>query len=125
MTLRMMLVMIVMSIVTSACSLTPSTPSQDAPMESVLPPILVEIQNDTLVANPPASMNVGEVFVFAGESAGWTITTTTPELVDVSQGGDQGSFTTNPGFTATAKGSAVITATSPAGAVITVNIVIK
>lgn len=126
----MLFVMIVLSVVVVACSSAPATndtadTNQDAAMTSALPPILVEIQNDTLAANPPSTMKIGEAFVFAGESAGWRIGTTTPDLVEVSQGGNQGTFETNPGFIATAAGNAVVTATGPSGAVITVNITIE
>ncbi len=130
MKLPTLLVVLLLGLVVSACSLSPTTnesapTDQEAPLTSALPPILVEIQNDTLSENPPSRMKVGEAFVFAGESAGWRIETSTPDLVAVSQGGDQGTFTTNPGFLATAAGNAVVTATGPSGAVITVNIAIE
>lgn len=130
MKLRILLVGVLMGLVISACSTAPATndaettePNSSA--ASALPPILVEIQGDELAATPPATMKVGEAFVFAGESAGWRIGTTTPDLVQVSQGGDQETFTTNPGFVATATGNAVVTATGPSGATITVNITIE
>jgi hypothetical protein len=130
MKLHILVVGLLLGIVMSACSLTPATntsesPAQNQAVASALPPILVEIQGDELAATPPATMKVGEAFVFAGESAGWRIGTTTPDLVQVSQGGDQGTFTTNPGFIATAAGAAVVTATGPSGATITVNITIE
>lgn len=130
MKLRMILASLVIGLVVSACSQAPATnttepTTPDQATTSALPPILVEIQGDELVENPPATMKVGEAFVFAGESAGWRIGTTTPDLVQVSQGGDQGTFTTNPGFIATATGAAVVTATGPSGATITVNITIE
>ena len=130
MKLYILLVGLILGISISACGLLPATntpESTDATQVGVsaLPPILVEIQGDELAATPPATMKVGETFVFAGESAGWRIGTTTPDLVQVSQGGDQGTFATNPGFVATAAGAAVVTATGPSGATITVNITIE
>jgi hypothetical protein len=130
MKLHILLVGLILGISISACGLLPATNTtestdQTGAAASALPPILVEIQGDELVATPPATMKVGEAFVFAGESAGWRIGTTTPDLVQVSQGGDQGTFTTNPGFIATAAGAAVVTATGPSGATITVNITIE
>jgi hypothetical protein len=130
MKLRILLVGLMLGLFVSACSLTPAennteSTEQNQAVTSALPPILVEIKGDELAAQPPATMKVGEAFVFAGESAGWRIGTTTPELVQVSQGGDQETFTTNPGFIATAAGAAVVTATGPSGATITVNITIE
>lgn len=132
MKMRILLVTLVAGLVVSACSVWPAANESDAapaeqtqPAASALPPILVEIQNDELTSDPPATMKIGEVFVFAGESAGWRIGTTTPNLVQVSQGGDQGTFTTNPGFIALAPGNAVVTANGPSGATITVNITIE
>ncbi|MFZ9859030.1 MAG: hypothetical protein ACO3F2_11940 [Roseiflexaceae bacterium] len=129
MTLRMLLVYLLLGLLVTACSLTPASTdtksTEQNQVTSALPPILVEIQDDALTTPPPSTMKVGEAFVFAGESAGWRIGTTTPTLVQVSQGGDQETFITNPGFIATAAGAAVITATGPSGAVITVTITIE
>jgi len=132
MKLRILLATLVAGLVVSACSIWPAANEGDAapaeqtqPSTNALPPILVEIQNDALTSEPPATMKVGEAFVFAGESAGWRIGTTTPDLVQVSQGGDQETFTTNPGFIALAPGNAVVTANGPSGATITVNITIE
>lgn len=130
MKLRILLAVLMIGLFVNACSQAPTTDAtepttSDQAATSALPPILVEIQGEALVATPPTTMKVGEAFVFAGESAGWRIGTTTPDLVQVSQGGDQGTFTTNPGFIATAPGAAVVTATGPSGATITVNITIE
>ena len=130
MKLRILLAGLILGLSISACSQAPATNTTESTDQagaaaSALPPILVEIQGDELAATPPDTMKVGETFVFAGESAGWRIGTTTPDLVQVSQGGDQGTFATNPGFVATAAGAAVVTATGPSGATITVNITIE
>jgi hypothetical protein len=129
MKLRMLFTGLLLSLFVTACSLVPASNNTESTEQnqatSALPPILVEIQDDELATPPPTTMKVGEAFVFAGESAGWRIGTTTPDLVQVSQGGDQETFTTNPGFIATAAGAAVVTATGPSGATITVNITIE
>lgn len=130
MNVRILLACLILGLSMNACSQAPTTNTTESTNQtkmttSALPPILVEIQGDELAATPPATMKVGEAFVFAGESAGWRIGTTTPDLVQVSQGGDQSTFTTNPGFIATATGAAVVTATGPSGVTITVNITIE
>ena len=77
------------------------------------------------IPTPPSSIKVNDFVVFTGESKGWTVATTTPDVVTVSQGGTQDTYETNPGFQAIKAGAAVITITSPMGTVITLDLTIE
>ena len=90
-----------------------------------LPPIMIAIAGEGISGTPPSSIKVNDFVVFTGESKGWTVATTTPDVVTVSQGGTQDTYETNPGVQAIKAGAAVITITSPMGTVITLDLTIE
>jgi hypothetical protein len=60
------------------------------------------------------TFKVGDTVVFnVVKLAGTTISTTTPELVELTQGGEQDGAEFNPGAKAIAAGTAVVTVTNP------------
>lgn len=76
----------------------------------VLPPVMVAEDVTT------ATAKVGEfVVIQVTKLAGTTIATSTPELLEVSQGGSDGSAEFNPGAKALAVGTGIITVTKPDG----------
>lgn len=98
-------------VVCVACGATAPAP---APETQALPPVMIEISADgTLVEPLPSEVKVGDFVVFVGESADWQIRTSTPEIIAVQQGGDQGTYATNPGGQTLAAGTAVIELTHP------------
>ena len=76
----------------------------------VLPPVMVAEDVTT------ATAKVGEFIVIqVTKLAGTTIATSTPELLEVTQGGSDGSAEFNPGAKALAVGTGIITVTKPDG----------
>lgn len=76
----------------------------------VLPPVMVA--EDVTTANA----KVGDFIVIqVTKLAGTTIDTSTPELLEVTQGGSDGSAEFNPGAKALAVGTGIITVTKPDG----------
>lgn len=74
----------------------------------MLPPVIVEPTATT------AEAKVGDTVVFnVDKLAGTTISTTTPDLVELTQGGEQDGAEFNPGAKALAAGTAVVTVTNP------------
>ena len=106
----------------SACGATAPAPDNGS---QALPPIMIVIAGEGISGDVPAAVKVNETVVFTGESKGWTVETSTPDLVTVSQGGTQDTYETNPGFQAIKAGAAVITLSSPMGTVITLDITIE
>ena len=106
----------------SACGATAPAPDNGS---QALPPIMIAIAGEGISGDAPTSVKVYETVVFTGESKGWTVETSTPDLVTVSQGGTQDTYETNPGFQAIKAGAAVITLSSPMGTVITLDITIE
>lgn len=96
-----------------------------APAAQALPPLMANIKGEAFDGDVPVTMKVGETYVFTGDSKGWQVGTQNPELVEIAQGGTQGTFETNPGFTAKAAGLAIITVTSPTDTILTVMVTIK
>lgn len=87
----------------SAASAAPSPIGGD-----VLPPVIVEPTATT------AEAMVGDTIVFnVDKLAGTTISTSTPDLVELTQGGEQDGAEFNPGAKALAAGTAVVTVTNP------------
>jgi hypothetical protein len=86
---------------------------------------MIAIAGEGISGDVPASVKVNGFVVFTGESTGWTVETSTPDLVTVSQGGTQDTYETNPGFQAIKAGAAVITLSSPMGTVIELDITIE
>jgi len=91
----------------------------------VLPPVMIELGGESIKGDAPTTVKVNDFVVFTGESKGWTVATTTPDLITVSQGGTQDTYETNPGFQAIKAGAAVVTITSPMGTVITLDITVE
>jgi hypothetical protein len=106
----------------SACGA--AAPAPDIGSQA-LPPIMIAIAGEGISGDVPASVKVNGFVVFTGESTGWTVETSTPDLVTVSQGGTQDTYETNPGFQAIKAGAAVITLSSPMGTVIELDITIE
>lgn len=101
----------------SSTSPAPSTSStaptsSAAPSEStaVLPPVIVtEDQSE-------ATAKVGDAIVFnVDDPAAWKIATSDPSILEVSQGGPEGSAVFNPGAVALAAGMATVTLTPDVG----------
>ena len=107
----------------SACGAT-AAPTEGSGAQA-LPPVMIELGGESIKGDAPSSVNVNDFVVFTGESKGWTVATTTPDLVTVSQGGTQDTYETNPGFQAIKAGAAVVTITSPMGTVITLDITVE
>ncbi len=97
----------------------------NAPASQLLPPHMANIKGESFDGEVPITMNIGETYIFTGDSKGWQVATVTPELVHVEQGGTKDTYETNPGFTALAAGKAVITVTSPTNTILTVMVTIK
>lgn len=87
------------------------------------PPVIVEIKDNQIAVPPPDRMATGRALVFSG-AAGWVIDTTTPTLVELSQGNEPGTFETYPGFIAMTSGEAVVSITNTDGVKLTIRIVI-
>lgn len=107
----------------SACG-TAAAPTEGNGAQA-LPPVMIELGGESIIGDAPASVKVNDFVVFTGESTGWIVATTTPDLVTVSQGGTQDTYETNPGFQAINAGAAVVTITSPMGTVITLDITVE
>jgi hypothetical protein len=76
----------------------------------MLPPVMVA--EDVTTANA----KVGDFIVIqVTKLAGTTIATSTPDLLEVTQGGSDGSAEFNPGAKALAAGTGIITVTKPDG----------
>jgi hypothetical protein len=112
----------------------PATEAETGPIEEIdmtdqgnlfnmEPPVIVEIKDNQIAVPPPDRMATGRALVFSG-AAGWLIETTTPMLVELSQGNEPGTFETYPGFIAMTSGEAVVSITSPDGVKLTIRIVI-
>jgi hypothetical protein len=109
-----------------AATAAPDAPAATAaPAAQALPPLMANIKGEAFDGDVPVTMKVGETYVFTGDSKGWQVGTQNPELVEIAQGGTQGTFETNPGFTAKAAGLAIITITSPTDTILTVMVTIK
>jgi hypothetical protein len=98
----------------ASTSSTPDAPASDAAASAgviggdVLPPVIVEPTATT------AEAKVGDTVVFnVDKLAGTTISTTTPDLVELTQGGEQDGAEFNPGAKALAAGTAIVTVTNP------------
>lgn len=98
----------------ASTSSTPDAPASDAAASAgviggdVLPPVIVEPTATT------AEAKVGDTIVFnVVKLAGTTISTSTPDLVELTQGGEQDGAEFNPGAKALAAGTAIITVTNP------------
>ncbi|MFM2309493.1 MAG: hypothetical protein RLY87_1615 [Chloroflexota bacterium] len=107
----------------SACGAS-ATPAEGTGSQA-LPPIMIEIGGESIVGDAPSTIKASDFVVFTGESSGWTVATTTPDIVSVVQGGTQDTYQTNPGFEAIKAGAAVVTITSPMGTVITLDITVE
>ena len=107
----------------AACGAT-TTPAEGTGNQ-VLPPIMIEIGGESIVGDAPSTIKVNDFVVFTGESKGWTVATTTPDLITVAQGGTQDTYETNPGFQAIKAGAAVVTITSPMGTVVTLDLTVE
>lgn len=112
----------VIALLNGACANRDTTPTQ-APQ--ALPPIMIALKDGMLVDPIPEALTVGDFVVFTGDSDGWQIRTTTPEVVLVSQGGDQGGYTTNPGGELIAPGTASIELVHATYAPITVTFTVQ
>jgi len=98
-------------VVCAACGALTTPPATNP---QALPPVMIEISADVTLVEPiPSDVKVGDFVVFVGESADWQISTSTPDIIDVQQGGDQGTYATNPGGQTLAAGTAVIELTHP------------
>ena len=98
----------------ASTSSTPDAPASDAAASAgviggdVLPPVIVEPTATT------AEAKVGDTIVFnVVKLAGTTISTSTPDLVELTQGGEQDGAEFNPGARALAAGTAIVTVTNP------------
>jgi hypothetical protein len=106
----------------SACGATAPAPDNGS---QALPPIMIDLGGESIVGNAPSTIKASDFVIFTGESSGWTVETSTPDLVTVSQGGTQDTYQTNPGFQAIKAGAAAVTITSPMGTVIALDITIE
>jgi len=100
----------------ASTSSTPAAPASEAAASAaaspiggdVLPPIMVDATATT------AEAKVGDTIVFnVAKLAGTTISTSTPDLVELTQGGEKDGAEFNPGAKALAAGTAVVTVTNP------------
>lgn len=76
----------------------------------MLPPVIINVDETT------ATAKVGDfidILVADNDIAGTTVSTTTPDLVEVTQAREDGSAIFNPGGKALAPGTAIITVTNP------------
>lgn len=91
----------------SSSSASPAA-SAAASSQQMLPPVIVE------PGQTEATAKVGDfIDIVVEQLAGTTIATSTPELVEISQGGEKDGAEFNPGAKALAPGDAVITVTLP------------
>ena len=82
--------------------------SAEAGTTQMLPPVIVE------PGQTEATAKVGDfIDIKVDKLAGTTIDTSTPDLVEISQGGEKDGAEFNPGAKALAPGEAVITVTNP------------
>ncbi|MFM8895440.1 MAG: hypothetical protein ACKOE2_08730, partial [Actinomycetales bacterium] len=87
-----------------------SSPTAQTGGSQVLPPVIIEPGQTT------ATAKVGDnLYINVADPVTTTVTTSTPNLVEVTQGYDDGSATFNPGATALAPGDAIITITAADG----------
>lgn len=87
---------------------TPASSAEVSDGAGMLPPVIVEPTATT------AEAKVGDTVVFnVDKLAGTTISTSTPDLVELTQGGEQDGAEFNPGAKALAAGTAVVTVTNP------------
>ncbi|MBM4412564.1 MAG: hypothetical protein FJ040_03835 [Chloroflexi bacterium] len=86
-------------------------------------PVVVEVKDNQIAVPPPERMASGRALIFSG-AEGWLIETTTPMLVELSQGNEPGTFEKYPGFIAMMSGEAVVSITSPEGVNLAIRIVI-
>lgn len=111
-----------------------ATEAESAPVEEIdmtdqgnlfnmEPPVIVEIKDNQIAVPPPDRMATGRALLFSG-AEGWLIETTTPTLVELSQGNEPGTFEKYPGFIAMTSGEAVVSITSPDGVKLTIRLVI-
>jgi hypothetical protein len=98
----------------AGCSSSSSEPASSAPAASastqLLPPVIITEEQTT------ATAKVGDfldIVVPDDELAGTTVGTDQPDLVELTQAKEEDGATFNPGGTALAAGTAVITVTSP------------
>ena len=92
----------------SASAAATAAASPAASSQQMLPPVIVE------PGQTEATAKVGDfIDIVVEELAGTTIDTTTPELVEITQGGERDGAEFNPGAKALAPGDAVITVTKP------------
>lgn len=97
-----------------------SSPSAQVGGSQVLPPIIVE------AGQTEANAKVGDTIVInATDPVQTTISTSTPDLVELTQGYDDGSATFNPGAKALAPGTAIITVTPPDGSAYDLSVTIS
>jgi hypothetical protein len=112
----------------------PATEAETGPVEDIdmtdqgnlfnmEPPVIVEIKDNQIAVPPPDRMATGRALVFSG-AEGWLVETTTPTLVELSQGNEPGTFEQYPGFIAMTSGEAVVSITSPDGVKLTIRLVI-
>lgn len=112
----------------------PATDAETAPVEEIDmtdqgnlfnldPPVVVEIKDNQIAVPPPERMATGQALLFAG-AEGWLVDTTTPTIVELSQGNEPGTFEKYPGFIAMTSGEAVVSVESPEGVKLTIRIVI-
>ncbi len=86
----------------------PASSAAAAPNANMEAPIIVGPTDTT------ATAQVGNKIVFnVDKLAGTTISTSTPDLVSISQGGEQDGAEVNPGAEALAAGTAIVTVTNP------------
>lgn len=82
--------------------------SAEANSTQMLPPVIVE------PGQTEATAKVGDFIDIVVENlAGTTIATSTPDLVEITQGGEKDGAEFNPGAKALAPGEAIITVTNP------------
>ena len=100
----------------ASTSSTPAAPASEAAASAaaspiggdVLPPVMVDATATT------ATAKVGDTIVFnVAKVAGTTISTSTPDLVELTQGGEKDGAEFNPAAKALAAGTAVVTVTNP------------
>ena len=108
-----------LSVVVGACGGAASSASPSGSTQVVGPVILDP-------ATTTAEVSVGRSVTFAlDDPAAWTIAADHPELVTLSQGGEQGGALFNPGVTTLGAGVVVITATNADGTTVQFTITIK
>ena len=92
----------------SASAAATAAASPAASSQQMLPPVIVE------PGQTEATAKVGDfIDIVVEKLAGTTIDTSTPDLVEIFQGGEKDGAEFNPGAKALAPGEAVITVTNP------------